>query len=136
MKTYIIEKDIPVVCVQASSFPDGIDDAHNRLHSILPALEQRIAYGISWSDGKGGIIYKAAVEQLQEGEAKAYGLEAFVIRKGTYMSELLLNFREDRDRVGSTFQKLLALPALDPQGYCLELYLNEKDMRCMVPLKK
>lgn len=136
METYTIEKDITVVCVHASSFPGGIDDAHTRLHSTLPALEQRTAYGISWSDGKGGIIYKAAVEQIQEGKAETYGLETFVIRKGTYMSELLLNFREDKDRVGSTFQKLLALPALDPKGYCLELYLNEKDMRCMVPLKK
>ncbi len=136
METYTIEKDITVVCVQVSSFPDGIDDAHIRLHGMLPALEQRTAYGISYSDGKGGIIYKAAVEQIQEGEAETYGLETFVIRKGEYMSELLLNFREDMGRVDSTFQKLLTLPALDPKGYCLELYLNDKDMRCMVPLKK
>jgi hypothetical protein len=136
METYSIEKDITVVCVQASSFPNGIDDAHARLHNILPSLEQRTVYGISYSDGKGGIIYKAAAGQLQEGEAEAYGLETFVIRKGQYMSELLLNFGEDMGRVNSTFQKLLALPDLDPRGYCLELYLNDKDMRCMVPLKK
>lgn len=135
METYTIEKDITVVCLQASAFPDGINDAHTELHSMLTAPEQRIAYGISYSDGKGGIIYKAALSQLREGEATTYGLDTFVIRKGEYMSELLLNFREDMRRVDSTFQKLLALPELDPQGYCLELYLNDKDMRCMVPLK-
>lgn len=136
METYIIEKDITVACLSASSFPAGVEAAHTELHSMLPAPEQRIAYGISYSDGKGGIIYKAALSQLREGEAAAYGLETFSIRKGEYMSELLLNFCEDMNHVGETFQKLLALPELDPQGYCLELYLNDKDMRCMVPLKK
>lgn len=136
METYSIEKDIITICLTADSFPEGVEAAHSRLHNILPFLEQRTVYGISYSDGKGGIIYKAVAGQLQEGEAEAYGLETFVIRKGQYMSELLLNFGEDMGRVNSTFQKLLALPELDPKGYCLELYLNDKDMRCMVPLKK
>lgn len=135
METEIIEKDITVVCVTASSFPDGIGAAHRKLHSLIPFVIQRKAYGISWSDGKGGIIYKAAAEQLEEGEAEAYGLETFVIRKGEYKSELLLNFPEDMTRINTAFQKLLALPELDPQGYCLEVYLTEKDMRCMVPVK-
>lgn len=136
METYTLEKDITVACLRADSFPAGVEAAHTKLHAMLPALEQRTAYGISYSDGKDGIIYKAAVSQLREGEAATYGLETFVIRKGEYMSELLLNFCEDMSHVGETFQALLALPELDPQGYCLELYLNDKDMRCMVPLKK
>ncbi len=136
MEAYSIEKDITTLCLTADSFPEGVEAAHTKLHSLLPSLEQRTAYGISWSDGKGGIIYKAAVSRLREDEAETDGLETFVIRKGEYMSELLLNYREDMDRVNSTFQQLLALPELDPEGYCLELYLNDKDMRCMVPTKK
>ena len=136
MEAYRIEKDITVICLTADSFPDGIESAHKTLLSILPSPEQRTVYGISYPGEKGNIIYKAAAEQLQEGEAEAYGLETFVIRKGNYMGELLLNFGEDKGRVSSTFQKLLALPALDPRGYCLELYLSDKDMRCMVPVKQ
>jgi predicted transcriptional regulator YdeE len=136
MEPYHIEKDISVVCVSAASFPDGVEAAHKKLHSLLSSIDKRTCYGISYSDGKGGIIYKAAAQQLEENEASTYGLETFVIRKGEYMSELLLNFCEDMALVGKTFQKLLALPALDPKGYCLELYLSDKDMRCMVPLKK
>lgn len=136
MEAYNIPEDISVVCVKAGSFPDGVEVAHTRLHSLLPSMEQRRVYGISYSDGKGGIVYKAAATQLGQGEAKAYGLETFVIRKGEYMSELLLNFCDEPEKAGSTFQKLLALPELDPEGYCLELYLNDTDMRCMVPLKK
>lgn len=136
METYTLEKDITVICLHADSFPEGIEAAHNRLHSMLPALEQRTAYGISYSNGNGGIIYKAAMSELRTGEAESHGLETFIIRKGDYMSELLLSFSEDPARVNRTFQELLALPELDPKGYCLELYLNDKDMRCMVPLKK
>lgn len=136
MEAYSIEKDITTICLTADSFPEDVEAAHTKLHSLLPSLEQRTAYGISWSDGKGGIIYKAALSRLREDEAETDGLETFVIRKGEYMSELLLNYREDMNRVNSTFQKLLALPELDPEGYCLELYLNDKDMRCMVPIKK
>lgn len=136
MEIYSIEKDIPVICLRADSFPDGIEAAHTKLHRMLPALEQRTFYGISHSDGKGGIIYKAAAGQLDEGEAAHYGLEAFVIRKGDYMSRLLVNYRDEISLVDKTFQRLLAVPELDPEGYCLELYPNDKDMRCMVPLKK
>jgi hypothetical protein len=30
---------------------------------------------------------------------------------------------------------LLTQPNIDPNGYCLEWYLNGKDVRCMVRLK-
>lgn len=135
MKTYYIENDINVVCVAADSFPDGVEKAHVELHRILTRDAKRTFYGISYSNGKGGIIYKAAAEQLNVDEAKQLGLETFAIRKGEYMSEVLLNFCDDPAIVGNTFQKLLALPELDPKGYCLELYLSERDMRAMVPLK-
>jgi hypothetical protein len=136
MEAYHIEKDINAVCVTATSFPGGVESAHAKLQGILPVDSRRTFYGISYSDGKGGIVYKAAAEQLPHEEAEQYGLETFVIRKGEYMSELLLNFAEDKRVVDATFQKLLALPELDPMGYCLELYISDKDMRAMVPLKK
>ncbi|MCY7327346.1 MAG: hypothetical protein LH618_02215 [Saprospiraceae bacterium] len=41
---------------------------------------------------------------------------------------------DDFPMVGQTFKKLLDDPRIDPQGYCLEFYLNERDMRCMGPL--
>jgi len=46
----------------------------------------------------------------------------------------LKNFADDIPLIGETFRNLLADPRIDPQGYCLEFYLNEHDMRCMVPL--
>ena len=64
------------------------------------------------------------------------GLEnpSFVIKKGKYWGELLLDWRKDESIVGKTFQRLLRHPNLDKSGYCLEIYPNEKDIRCLVPL--
>src|SRR6476619_5032265 len=106
---YFIDKDIRVACVKASSFPMGIGEAYHKLGATLPAPEQRKFYGISYADKDGNIIYRAAANELHEGEAEEFGLE--------------------------TFKKLLRDPRIDrEQGYCLEIYPNAKDVRCMVLL--
>ncbi|MFT3680874.1 MAG: hypothetical protein QM791_11415 [Ferruginibacter sp.] len=135
MEKYLIEKDIRVFCVTATAFPEGIKKAHETLHAMLPAVKDRNFYGLSWGTGNGRIVYKAAVEESYAGEAEQLGCEVFIIRKGEYMSELLKDWQKNELVVGETFQQLLVQPRLDPNGYCVEAYLNEKDMRCMVPLK-
>ncbi|MES2130996.1 MAG: transcriptional regulator [Bacteroidota bacterium] len=136
MEKYTIAKDIPVFYITAGSFPNGVEAAHKKLRAKMAPDDNRTFFGISHSDGKGNIIYKAAAEELYAGETEKLGLEKFVIKKGEYMSQLLPNFCDNVAVVGETFKELLALPDLDPQGYCLELYLSLADMRCMVPLKK
>ncbi|MPR33906.1 transcriptional regulator [Salmonirosea aquatica] len=117
------------------SFPEGVMQAHQKLHSLLPSVEGRNFYGISRPSDSKEIIYRAAVEEAYTGEAEKYGCEAFTIKKGDYLSETLTNWREDEKQIGETFQKLLADPRLDPEGYCLEVYVSDDEMRCMVPLR-
>ena len=38
-------------------------------------------------------------------------------------------------RLKTFFEKLLAQPGIDPNGYCVEEYLDDKDMIAMVTLK-
>jgi hypothetical protein len=134
MEKFKIEKDIKVFCMTAKSFPHGVGAAHQQLRALLPHTEGRQFYGISYSNKEGGIIYKAAVAESIEGEAEQYDCEIFIIKKGIYLRETLIDWQKDETIVGKTFQKLLANPELDPNGYCLEVYLDEKDMQCMVPL--
>src|SRR5215831_15363969 len=105
---FSIKEDIQVMCITADSFPAGVMSAHQKLHSLFPPEEGRVFYGISWSDGKGGIIYKAATNELHKGEAESHGLEIFKIRKGEYISEVLKDWSNDEQLVGKTFRKLLA----------------------------
>jgi hypothetical protein len=131
---YFIDKDIKVICTTASSFPEGVQMAHKKLHSLFPATQRRTFYGISHPDKSGNIIYKAAADELNEGEAAQFNLERFTIRKGNYISEVLRDWVKDEMSVGKTFRKLLSDQRIDKKGYCLEIYLNDNDMRCLVPL--
>ena len=134
MEKYYIDKDIKVFYVTATSFPEGVGGAFKKLLSVLPKPNERLLYAISSPNEKGIIVYKAAVEESFPGEGEQNGCETFVIKKGEYWSELLLDWRKDESIVGKTFQKLLKHPNLDKSGYCLEIYPNEKDIRCLVPL--
>lgn len=138
MEKFTFEKDIQVFCVKAASFPDGVADAHHKIHDLVPFIpnvsKPRRFFAVSWREN-GEIVYFAAAEQLEDGEAEKYNCMPFTIRKGEYMSETLQNYMENIPMIGQTFAKLLALPDLDPNGYCLEMYLNPKDILLMVPLK-
>ncbi len=132
---YHIEEDIETFYVRASSFPHGVMEAHRTLHSLLPFVEGRKFYGISHPSGHDVIIYKAAVEEAYAGEAEKYHCETFIIKKGDYLNETLKDWRKDEKQIGQVFRQLLADARIDPEGYCLEVYVSDDEMRCMVPLK-
>jgi hypothetical protein len=132
---YFIDKDIKVVCVKADSFPEGIGDAWKKLFSILPNAEQRKLYGISYGGENGKVIYRAGAEALHAGEADQLQIETFIIKRGEYLGEVLEDWRNYESQIGKIFQELLEDPRIDKkQGYCLEIYFNQKDVRCLVLL--
>jgi predicted transcriptional regulator YdeE len=134
MNNYIIDKDITLMYVKASSFPDGVMAAHQQLHASIPLNTERKYYGISYPDQSGDIIYKAAAEEMHAGEAAQKGLETFIVKKGAYASIIVPDYMNENSAIGEAFQKLLKHPQLDPQGFCLEWYLSKTDVQCMVPL--
>lgn len=136
MEKLIVDKDIKVMYVTADSFPEGILPAHQKLHKMIPYTEERRYFGISRPENGQGIIYRAAAEELKQGEATALNLETLILKKGNYISKTLKNYMEDIQSIGRTFDELLAQPGLDPQGYCVEWYINNKDMKCMIRLEE
>ncbi len=134
METINLDTDINVMCVTAKSFPDGIMEAFDQLHSIVPVAEKGRQFGISRPKEGGEIVYKAAMEEVHEGEAEKLGCEPFVIKKGKYLFMDRTDFMKDLPGIGKTFQMLISQPHIDTNGYCLEWYLNDKDVRCMVRL--
>ncbi|MFN8244486.1 MAG: hypothetical protein U0X40_10580 [Ferruginibacter sp.] len=132
-ENYHINEDIPVVCVTARSFPQGILAAHEALHRLLPPGNGRQYFGLSWPDQNGQIIYKAAATELEPGEAGDHP-DRFLIRKGTYTSLFISNYADDTSQVGAAFRQLLQHPHIDPSGYCLEIYEGSRDIRCLAGL--
>lgn len=137
MQNLVIEKDKRVIFCQAGSFPDGIMDAFQKLHSKIPGAFERTTYGISRPEGSmDHIIYKAAIDEAYEGEGKEQGLETMVIPAGNYNSKMVKNFMKEPAAIGEAFRELLTTPNLDPEGFCLEIYKNDHEVICAVPLKE
>ncbi len=135
METTILEKDIKVFYVTANSFPQGIGEATQKLHSLFAFSKERRIFGLSRPENNDGIIYRAAAEEMFEGEAEKLKCKTLIIPKGKYISILVNDFRKDVMSIDSAFQQLLKQPNLDPQGYCVEEYATDKEVvTCMIRL--
>lgn len=136
MKTekFIFETDLVLLCQKAKSYPEGILEAHQQLHSKIPFSTERRYFGISRPENGGEIIYRAAAEELNEGEEKKFSCEKIILPKGTYIAVPIADYRKQLQRIGEVFQEILHSQPIDPNGYCVEYYLNETDMLCMVRL--
>jgi hypothetical protein len=134
MEPITIDKDIKVLCVTATSFPDGIKPAHEKLHSLIPFSTDRKYFGISRPEN-GIIVYKAAAEEMKPREAESFNLETVVLKKGKYISVDIKDYMKDLPSIGRTFDELLQHPNIDPDGYCVEWYLSKTDLKCIVRLK-
>ena len=133
MEKYELVKDINVFYVPANSFPEGIKAAFDKLKNIVPQGDNRTVFGLSWPDENGKIMYKASFEENHPGEGKRYGLSSFIIKKGSYISELVKDFAGNLPQIGGSFQRLLKHPDIDPMGCCVEWYKGA-DVLCMVRL--
>ncbi|HEY1054925.1 MAG TPA: transcriptional regulator, partial [Emticicia sp.] len=127
MEKYHLSDDISAMYITASSFPDGVLAAHQKLHSLVPREDspERKYFGISFPID-GTIIYKACAEELTLGEAEALGLETYLIRKGEYTSIDIHDYMKDVSGIGDAFNTLLENPRIDPHGACIEWYRNDE----------
>lgn len=133
MEIISVDKDIWVMYVKADSFPGDIGGAHQKLHAIVPFSADRKYLGISHPEN-GEIVYLAGAEMLKENEEEEYGLSALKLKKGNYICITVHEYMSDPLSIGRAFQQLLQQAGLDPKGYCVEWYLGDKDVRCMIRL--
>ena len=131
MEFFTLENDIAVFYISATSFPHGVLAAHQQLHSLVPYSTNRRYFGLSRSE-EGVIHYKAATEETEAGEALKYGCETLTIPRGKYLSVRINDYMQDIPAIGKAFQEILTIPGYDPNGYCVEWYLNDTDVLCMV----
>jgi len=135
METRSQTEDIHLICVKAKSFPEGIEEAFRKLESAIPESSARPFYGLSKPEIDGQSVYRAAVLEIQQGEAQKQGFESFTIPKGIYLTKTLRNWMQDSKMIGDTFMQLLDDPRLDPASYCVEEYKKSGEVVCMVKLK-
>ena len=125
--------DIKVFYVKAKSFPDGISESHEQIHQLAPSYAGRKFFGLSRPEN-GLIVYLAAAEEMEPGESEKLHCPSLILKKGAYISEPLKDYMNDLSLIGKKFNELLKQPGLDPEGYCVEWYLSDREMNCMVRL--
>lgn len=134
MEQTTLTEDILVYCITATSFPDGILQAHQSLHALVPFDPQRKYFGLSWPDGE-GIIYKAAAAELHEGELSQHNLETKLIESGNYLYIDIPDFMKNTQAIGIAFDELIHNDDIAPDGFCIEWYKQDDLCRCMVRRK-
>lgn len=135
MEIIILEEDIRVFYITATSFPEGIVEAAEKIQSLFPVSKERKIFGLSRPENNEGIIYRAAAGEMFEGEAEKLQCESLILPKGKYIAIIVNDFKKDVLSISKAFQQLLKHPNLDPQGYCVEQYdTDEKSVTCMIRL--
>ncbi len=134
VEPFRIETPISVLRAKALTFPEGILAAYEQLDKALPNYQSRTHFGISHPNPKGEIQYWAAMAVLDADSGNTFGQEPFEIASGNYASILIADFYKNMHLVKQAFKELTALPDIDPNGYCLEMMVSFKDVRCMVKL--
>ena len=131
-----IEFWINVFYIEAIDFPTGITESYQKLWEITGFKFDRRFFGISymWEDSK--IRYLASAEELTEWEWEILWADwTFYIKPWNYRYIDLADYRNDIALIKKTFDTLLKEPDIDSNWYCLEMFLNENDLRCLVLLK-
>ena len=134
MEKFHLDQDIEVLTFTAESFPEGIEGAHIKIQNLIKSAPARRSFGISRPE-KGKIKYMAAAEQLFPNELDDSSLDKFVIVKGEYISLIVKDFRKDVASIDKAFNSLISQQGIDPEGYCIEWYLGDNDVQCMIRLR-
>jgi len=131
MQTYHVAEDIAVFGNPVTTFPDGINEAFTALVNKVPDGLNRSYYGISFI-ASGHIVYIAAAEEKERGEAEKYHCEHYTIEKGDYLTVPVKDWRTKTDTIRDVFHELMEDPQADKNKPCVEWYKNDDEMLCMI----
>ncbi|HVX52119.1 MAG TPA: hypothetical protein VHB48_18310 [Chitinophagaceae bacterium] len=133
METKTLDNDITVLYVTAGIFPAGVMAAFKKLGDLVPDMAERKVFGLSRPEN-GAIRYRAAVEEKFAGQAAQLGCGTITLKSGKYVCETITGYMDKLPAIGDTFKRLIALPGIDPEGYCVEWYSGRTAVCCMVRL--
>jgi hypothetical protein len=122
-----------LIGIKAISFPDGIQQAFDRLHQALPNQNLPL-FGMSRPEHGMGIQYRACTFNTPEIIKAKESFDTLIIPKGKYVSLHVESFPNKPMAIKDAFEQLLKQPGIDPEGYCIEMYKSDTSVDCMVRL--
>jgi len=132
METFIIKKNIETFGFQVKTFPEGIGEAFDSLIEMVPEGLNRSYYGISYMTPDNKVVYIAAVEEKNKGEAERNKCERYTIEQGKYLAVTVKDWRQKTDTIKDVFHGMMHEKNIDRSKPCVEWYKNDDEMLCMV----
>ena len=106
METYILKHDIEAFGFKVKTFPNGIGDAFDKLIAMVPEGLNRSYYGISYMTPDNKVVYIAAVEEKNKGEAERNKCERFTIEQGKYLAVTVEDWRQKTNTIKDVFHEM------------------------------
>lgn len=130
-----LDNKINVMGRQVKSFPSGIKEAFDSLASLIENSTNRSWFGISYFDENNTIIYHAAAEETETGEAEKYGLQRYTIENGVWLTEAVNGWKNKTGSIKDVFHQMMQDERADLTKPCIEWYKTDEAMLCMVKSK-
>ena len=134
METLNLKNDLNVFGFQVKTFPEGVKDAFDTLVEMVPDGLDRSYYGISFMEGDQVLYFATAVEQYA-GEAERYNCTRYLIERGEYMTETIHDWLHKTHTIKDVFGELMKDDCPSAKRPCIEWYMNDDEMICMVKTK-
>lgn len=132
MKLYKQTEDLSIIGIQVKNFPNGIKEAFDSLIKVLGS--KRAYYGVSWLDESDSVKYYAMAREIFPGEGKRYNYELLTIEKGEYQTEAVQDWLSKTEGIKEVFHGLMANNKPDKSHPCIEWYISDEEMLCMVKI--
>lgn len=130
MEIYKQTETIITIGQQVPTFPNGIKEAFGNLMKTLG--NNRAYYGISWMDEDDKVIYYAMAQEAFPGEGRQHNYDILPIEKGEYRGEAIQNWMSKTDSIKDVFHNLMGNIKADKNHPCIEWYMSDDEMVCMV----
>ena len=132
METYTLKNDIEAFGFKVKTFPNGIGDAFDKLIEMVPEGLNRSYYGISYMTPDNEVVYIAAVEEKNKGEAERNKCDRYTIEQGKYIAVTVKDWRQKTDTIKDVFHAMMNEKNIDHSKPCVEWYKNDDEMLCML----
>ena len=132
MEIFQLPQEYRLLCKKVNKFPEGIGDAFENLYRQLPCPHKRNYFGISWMDEQQQVNYQVAAERRADDVCEEF--EDRVLPKATYLVVRIMNWYEHLSDIKGVFGALMADMRTDKSFPCVEWYLSDDEMLCMMKI--
>lgn len=132
IESYVIASPILLWIFPAENFGEGIAQSFVQLANNLGHQgEKRDCYGIVTKEEE-AMVYYAGMSPLPADNDRPNTLKTYEILAGSYAMIRISDWNQNLLHIGPTFDQILKSGLVNPSSPCIEYYISENELYCMV----